>query len=57
MMLAWAFEEGTRLSLEEAVAYAQRGRGKHAGAAHGWASLSPVERLARLATRHSHDRK
>jgi predicted ATPase len=39
-----AFEEGTRLSLEEAVAYAQRGRGKHAGATHGWASLSPVER-------------
>jgi DNA-binding CsgD family transcriptional regulator len=39
-----AFEEGTRLSLEEAVGYAQRGRGKHAGATHGWASLSPVER-------------
>jgi predicted ATPase/DNA-binding CsgD family transcriptional regulator len=39
-----AFEEGTRLSLEEAVAYAQRGRGEHASATHGWASLSPVER-------------
>ena len=96
-----AFEEGTRLSLEEAVAYAQRGRGEHASATHGWASLSPVERqvvelashglnnpniarellmsrnavkahlshayakldvanrteLARLATRHSHDRQ
>jgi predicted ATPase/DNA-binding NarL/FixJ family response regulator len=39
-----AVEEGTRLSLGEAVAYAQRGRGEHAGAAHGWASLSPVER-------------
>jgi predicted ATPase/DNA-binding CsgD family transcriptional regulator len=39
-----AFEEGTRLSLEEAVAYAQRGRGEHASATYGWASLSPVER-------------
>src|SRR5260370_5832451 len=39
-----AFEEGSRLSLEDAVAYAQRGRGKHASATHGWASLSPVER-------------
>jgi predicted ATPase/DNA-binding CsgD family transcriptional regulator len=35
---------GTRLSLQEAVAYAQRGRGEHADATHGWASLSPVER-------------
>jgi DNA-binding CsgD family transcriptional regulator len=26
------------------VAYAQRGRGEHAHATHGWASLSPVER-------------
>ena len=39
-----AFEEGTRLSLEEAIAYAQRGRGEHASATYGWASLSPVER-------------
>jgi len=39
-----AFDDGTRLSLEEAVAYAQRGRGEHASATHGWASLSPVER-------------
>ena len=39
-----AFEEGTRLSLKEAVAYAQRGRGEHASATHGWASLSPAER-------------
>jgi predicted ATPase/DNA-binding CsgD family transcriptional regulator len=36
--------DGIRLSLEEAVAYAQRGRGEHANATHGWASLSPVER-------------
>ncbi len=39
-----AIEDGARLSLEEAVAYAQRGRGEHASATHGWASLSPVER-------------
>jgi predicted ATPase/DNA-binding CsgD family transcriptional regulator len=36
--------EGAGLSLDEAVGYAQRGRGEHASAAHGWASLSPVER-------------
>jgi len=39
-----ARQAGTRLSLQEAVAYAQRGRGEHADATHGWASLSPVER-------------
>jgi predicted ATPase/DNA-binding CsgD family transcriptional regulator len=39
-----AFGEGTRLSLELAVAYAQRGRGEHSSATHGWASLSPAER-------------
>jgi DNA-binding CsgD family transcriptional regulator len=39
---AWA--DGIRLSLEEAVAYAQRGRGEHANATQGWTSLSPVER-------------
>jgi predicted ATPase/DNA-binding CsgD family transcriptional regulator len=39
-----ARQDGGRLSLEEAVAYAQRGRGEHADATHGWASLSPVER-------------
>jgi DNA-binding NarL/FixJ family response regulator len=39
-----AFDDGAGLSLDEAVAYAQRGRGEHASAAHGWASLSPVER-------------
>jgi predicted ATPase/DNA-binding CsgD family transcriptional regulator len=42
--LASASADGAGLSLDEAVAYAQRGRGEHAGAAHGWASLSPVER-------------
>ena len=39
-----AIQDGSRLSLREAVAYAQRGRGERAGATHGWASLSPVER-------------
>lgn len=39
-----ALQDGARLSLPEAVAYAQRGRGEHASATHGWASLSPVER-------------
>jgi DNA-binding NarL/FixJ family response regulator len=39
-----ALRDGARLSLAEAVAYAQRGRGEHADATHGWASLSPVER-------------
>jgi DNA-binding CsgD family transcriptional regulator len=39
-----ARQAGTRLSLPEAVAYARRGRGEHADATHGWASLTPVER-------------
>jgi predicted ATPase/DNA-binding CsgD family transcriptional regulator len=39
-----ALQDGARLSVQEAVAYAQRGRGQHADATHGWASLSPVER-------------
>ncbi len=39
-----ALQDGAQLSLQEAVAYAQRGRGEHADATHGWASLSPVER-------------
>ncbi|HXL17190.1 MAG TPA: LuxR C-terminal-related transcriptional regulator, partial [Streptosporangiaceae bacterium] len=39
-----ALQDGARLSLQQAVAYAQRGRGEHADATHGWASLSPVER-------------
>jgi predicted ATPase/DNA-binding CsgD family transcriptional regulator len=39
-----ALEAGTRLSLDEAVAYARRGRGDHAEATHGLASLSPSER-------------
>jgi predicted ATPase/class 3 adenylate cyclase/DNA-binding CsgD family transcriptional regulator len=45
---AWA--EGAALLLEEAIAYAQRGRGERKRPASGWASLTPAERdVARLA--------
>jgi len=39
---AWA--EGTALSIEEAIAYAQRGRGQRKRPASGWGSLTPTER-------------
>lgn len=39
---AWA--EGARLSVEEAVSYAQRGRGQRRRPAAGWASLTRAER-------------
>jgi ATP/maltotriose-dependent transcriptional regulator MalT len=39
---AWA--EGAALSIEEAIAYAQRGRGERRRAATGWESLTPAER-------------
>jgi DNA-binding CsgD family transcriptional regulator len=39
-----ALRDGDRLSFQEAVAYAQRGRGQQVDATHGWASLTPVER-------------
>jgi predicted ATPase/DNA-binding CsgD family transcriptional regulator len=45
-VLERALQDGARMSFEEAVAYAQRGRGERAGATHGWGSLSPVERQA-----------
>jgi DNA-binding CsgD family transcriptional regulator len=38
---AWA--EGAALSTEEAIAYAQRGRGQRKRATSGWASLTPTE--------------
>ena len=38
---AWA--EGTALSMEEAIAYAQRGRGQRKRADSGWDSLTPAE--------------
>lgn len=44
---AWA--EGVTLSIEEAIAYAQRGRGRRKRPASGWPSLTPAERdVARL---------
>jgi DNA-binding CsgD family transcriptional regulator len=39
---AWA--EGAVLSTEEAIAYAQRGRGERKRPTSGWASLTPTER-------------
>lgn len=46
-----AWHAGSRLSAEEAVAYAQRGRGERKRPASGWDSLTPTEldvvRLAR----------
>ncbi len=38
----WA--EGAALSTEEAIAYAQRGRGERKRPASGWGSLTPTER-------------
>ncbi len=38
-----AFAEGDALSIEEAIAYAQRGRGERKRPASGWASLTPTE--------------
>ncbi|MGC1802842.1 MAG: LuxR C-terminal-related transcriptional regulator, partial [Mycobacterium sp.] len=39
---AWA--EGAALSVEEAIAYARRGRGERKRPTSGWASLTPTER-------------
>ena len=38
---AWA--EGAALTVEEAIAYAQRGRGERKRPSNGWASLTPTE--------------
>ena len=38
---AWA--EGAALSTDEAIAYAQRGRGQRKRPASGWGSLTPTE--------------
>ena len=43
------WDAGHELSLDEAVAYARRGRGERQRPQVGWASLTPVERdVARL---------
>jgi DNA-binding CsgD family transcriptional regulator len=39
---AWA--EGAALSIDEAIAYAQRGRGERTRPSTGWESLTPIER-------------
>jgi predicted ATPase/DNA-binding CsgD family transcriptional regulator len=39
-----AWSEGTTLSVEEAIAYAQRGRGERKRPTNGWGSLTPTER-------------
>ena len=41
-----AFEEGRRLTLDEAVAYARRARGERKRPSHGWDGLTPTERQA-----------
>jgi DNA-binding CsgD family transcriptional regulator len=38
-----AFDEGAALSLEDAVAYARRGRGERKRPSFGWESLTPAE--------------
>ena len=46
---AWA--QGAAMSTEEAIAYAQRGRGERKRPTSGWASLTPTERdVVRLVT-------
>jgi ATP/maltotriose-dependent transcriptional regulator MalT len=48
---AWA--EGAKMSADEAIAYAARGRGERKRPATGWASLTPSEReVARLVGQH-----
>ena len=46
-----AWNEGAALKIEEAIAYARRGRGERKRPSKGWASLTPTEldvvRLAR----------
>jgi predicted ATPase/class 3 adenylate cyclase/DNA-binding CsgD family transcriptional regulator len=46
-----AWTEGAAMSIDEAIAYAQRGRGQRKRPASGWASLTPTERdVVRLVT-------
>src|SRR5712672_259466 len=40
---AVAWSEGTALTMDEAIAYAQRGRGERNRPSSGWASLTPTE--------------
>jgi DNA-binding CsgD family transcriptional regulator len=48
-----ARSEGRAVSLEEAVAYARRARGRHSRSVSGWDSLTPTEvRVVSLVARH-----
>ncbi len=48
-----ALSEGRGLGLEDAVAYARRGRGRRSSTGSGWESLTPSEqRVANLVGRH-----
>jgi DNA-binding CsgD family transcriptional regulator len=38
------WEQGAALSLDEAIAYVQRGRGERRRPSSGWAALTPTER-------------
>ena len=50
---AVAWDEGAKLSAEEAIAYAARGRGERRRPSTGWASLTPSElEVARLVSEH-----
>jgi len=42
--LARAWAEGAALSIDDAIAYARRGRGERKRPSIGWASLTPTER-------------
>ena len=46
--VALAIQEGRALSVDEAVAYAERGRGERKRPRIGWASLSPIEQQVAL---------
>ncbi len=47
------WEEGTKLSMDEAIAYAARGRGERRRPTTGWASLTPAElEVVRLVGEH-----
>jgi hypothetical protein len=48
---AWA--EGAALATEEAIAYAQRGRGQRKRSTSGWGALTPTEAAAGSSVRKS----
>ncbi|HEY3196185.1 MAG TPA: LuxR C-terminal-related transcriptional regulator, partial [Candidatus Dormibacteraeota bacterium] len=55
---AVAWDEGAKLSVEEAIAYAARGRGERKRPSTGWASLTPSEvEVVRLVGQHLSNRE